>query len=269
MDATKSNNSQDTPTVPTAADVPTTWRRRKLDHPEDTPLVFRRLLCWLLADDANGNWWMSTSQMFLFNTFILVVLLAGLGFLYYSGVLTLALNWLQSVFTIQVGKKSVCGQSLRVKHNIHDLRQLMDAATWEEHFAPPFKNITQRELKQGFISLEYPTHLTEINVDLGDLQNVMSRLSAVNASCICGADLFVPYNIFGFDGKVYWHVAGWSMPPHGARTSCGEGWGEVSSFKHAKGTVARLCGEKDAVVVFDKGALCCMAFCERSRGSFN
>lgn len=241
------------------------WRQHKLQHPENIRLVYRRFLLWWLSNDANQKWWITTNSTFIVNTVIFVLLIVVFAVCYYMGIVTLGTSWLGNAFTMRYGKKSVCGQSLRVKHNVYDLRQLIDVATWEATFESPYRNISTREMRQGYLSLEYPNHITEVNVDLGDLSKELLRLS-MNGTCVCAADLFIPYNIFAFDSRVFWHVSQWTMTPHGHLGKC---WGETVSMEHAKGYVEKPCGEKHDLVIFKKGALCCMEFCLKSKGIFS
>jgi len=253
---------------------PDGWRHRWfLDNPQRIPVVYRRVCLWFFADavnDPDHTWWLRHNTGFKFNAVVcLVVCLALIG-LWYMGVFHLLGNWLIHVFQRRFGQTSICGKPIKTKHSVHHLSSLMDVTTWKGAFPAPYANITDRDLQRGFIKLAYPNQLSDIVIDLGNVQTRMSEMSA-NYSCACAADLFIPYNIFAFNGKVYWRIQQpWITQPYG-RSACA-GVPDLVSADGAKGHVVhKLCMEKDAkgeLVTLGKGVLCCMEFCLRSQGIF-
>lgn len=257
----------------TPTETPSTegnWRCRLIDNPALLTVMLRRITLWMLADSTNAEgderyWWILQSTAFKFNFTVFVILALFIGSLMYFGILQMIGTGLISIFSRQVGQKSVCGKPIKNKHAVHSLGTFVDAQAWNDYLIPPYPNITDHELARGIINIEYPNQLSRVSLDLGDVQTQMKAMSK-GQMCVCAADLYIPLNVFAFNEKMYWRITQWTSPPTG-NSSCFDT--PLMAPDYAKGMVSKLCGDKGEYTHFTKGVLCCMEFCTHSQGIFS
>lgn len=255
-------------TTNTESESSSNWRVRLLDNPALLPVMWRRLARFVLADAAAGperRWWVSQSAGFKFNFVVFLALAAGLLLSLYLGVPQMLWGYVVNVVSRQVGQKSICGKPIKTKHAVHMLGTFVDAQAWGDYLVPPYPNITDTELARGIINIEYPNQLSLVSLDLGDVQKSMLEMSR-DHTCVCAADLYIPYSVFAFHGKMYWRIDKWTSAPSGNSSCFGTA---LYAPDYAKGNiVGSLCSAKGEYVHFTKGVLCCMEFCAHSQGIF-